>query len=320
MELILDDTFKELYELYYGDLRHQKVLGLINETFSKYDYELVNDVVNIVKTSITLGFTFTRCYDKIVAKVVEKFPIQDDIDLFILNIVLKVLVAYGAKDVEKLLSPRDIFKEVAASYFRVPQKRVTDEMISKIKDASDSFSRKPKEVIGEGFSGWDAYFYGICSQVAKNSRCYLEHTGAVLVRDRIVISTGYNGPPRGLPRCDNRWALDQEFSDKFKDLTVVETKGKCPFIAMNGLEDSNKICIGCHSESNVLVSAAMEGISTKSATLYTTGCIPCGSCLSLIINSGVDAIVVTSLAVRDSNSMYILNQSKLGVRLFDFVK
>ena len=320
MELILDDTFKDLYDLYYGDLRHQRVLELVNETFNKYDYDLINEVVNIVKTSITLGFTFTRCYDKIVSKIVERFPIQDDIDIFILNIVLKVLVASGVKGVEKLLLPRDIFKEVAARYFRVPQKRVTDEMVSRIKDASETFSGRPK-IMDDAFSGWDAYFYGVAFQVARNSRCFIEKEGAILVRDRIVIGTGYNGPPRGLPRCDSRWILDQDFNTKFKDLiSVDDVKGICPFIATNKRVDSKEICIGCHAEANVLVSAAMEGISTKGASLYTTGCIPCGNCLALIINSGIKEIIVSSLEVKDTNSMYLLNQSKLEIRLFDFVK
>jgi len=79
------------------------------------------------------------------------------------------------------------------------------------------------------------------------------------------------------------------------------------------------ICPASHAEVNTIINAAKNGITTKGATLFMSCGIPCCNCLKEIINSGVKEIVVLSLKTYDENSMYLLNNSDIGVRLFGFV-
>ena len=61
---------------------------------------------------------------------------------------------------------------------------------------------------------WDNYFFNVCKTVAENSSCLSRHIGAVMVRDKSIVSTGYNGPPRGVMSCYQRWMVDKEMCDK----------------------------------------------------------------------------------------------------------
>jgi dCMP deaminase len=119
-----------------------------------------------------------------------------------------------------------------------------------------------------------------------------------------------------------RWSLDEAFvkkyGDKIKDQAV---RGRCPrhvigFKSGEGLD----VCPAGHAERNALINAARKGIATKGSLLYMTCGIPCSPCLVEIINAGVDGIVVTSLKVYDDSAMYLIKQSNLKIRLFDFIK
>lgn len=323
MELIIDSNFKRTYELYYEKLRTETVLESINETFMYHDPEVILDTVNVIKTSMTLGFTYSRCYDEVVKKILHRFPIDGDIDKFIVSLVLKVMVVAGSPNIEELMrSPRNIEREVASKHFRVTPRKVTDSMIEDIIAASARFTEDSYSVTDPVVDGWDDYFYNVCRQVARNSKCLSRRIGAVLVRDKSIISTGYNGPPRGIPRCDMRWQLDKAFSDKYlNDIAGVDTKGKCPrkpigFKSGEGLD----ICIATHAEVNAVVNAAMQGIRTKDASLFLSCGIPCHNCMQVIINAGIKDIIVTSLSTYDDTAMYLLRQSDVGIRLFDFIK
>ena len=159
-------------------------------------------------------------------------------------------------------------------------------------------------------------------QTARNSKCLSRRIGCVMVKDKSILSTGYNGPPRGIPRCDMRWEIDQPFIDKYGPMVKgQELEGKCPrypigFKSGEGLE----ICPAAHAERNALINAARNGIATRDTILYMSCGFPCSPCLVEIINAGVKEIVVTSLKIYDSTTMYLLTQSDLGVRLFDFIK
>ena len=169
---------------------------------------------------------------------------------------------------------------------------------------------------------WDEYFYNVCRQVARNSKCLSRRIGSVLVRDKSIISTGYNGPPRGVPSCDKRWKLDKNFRDKYGyDGEEVGVLGRCPrYVLGFNSGEGLSICLASHSERSSLINAARNGIRTKDSVLYMCCGIPCSPCLVEIINAGVKEIVVTSFKVYDENSMYLLNQSNLKFRLFDFIK
>ncbi len=110
--------------------------------------------------------------------------------------------------------------------------------------------------------GWDDYFMSIARVVASRSTCDRKRVGAVLVKDRIILSTGYNGSIRGMPHCDDVGHMMQD--------------GHC--IAT------------IHAEANAIIQAARNGIAIDGATLYTTAS-PCWNCFKMILNAGICRIV-----------------------------
>jgi len=318
----VDDKLKETYLFYYNDMRDEQVLEKINDIISKCDLDVINDTVNITKTSIVLGFSYTKCHDKIIESILNRFPVASDIDEFVVSVVIKVLIATGSLDMGNLLLPtRNVIKEVASKHFRIPPEKVTDYMMESVLDASKRFEQKSYSVEASRVGSWDEYYYALSEQVARNSKCLSRKIGAVMVRDKSVISTGYNGPPRGIPRCDIRWKIDSAFIEKYGKDTIVKTEGLCPrrvigFPSGKGLE----ICPAGHAERNALINAVRHGISSKDAIIYMTCGIPCAPCLVEIINAGIKEIVVTSLLIYDELSSYLLNYSSLSIRMYDFIK
>jgi len=111
-------------------------------------------------------------------------------------------------------------------------------------------------------ASWDEYFMGLARVVATRATCDRKHVGAVLVRERTVLSTGYNGSIRGLPHCDDEGHMME-----------------------------NGHCVATvHAEANAIVQAAKNGVSIEGATIYTTAS-PCWPCFKLIANSGCKRIV-----------------------------
>ena len=109
---------------------------------------------------------------------------------------------------------------------------------------------------------WDTYFMNIAQQVATRATCDRKLVGAVLVRDRTILSTGYNGSTRGTPHCD-------EIGHMMEDGHCVRT---------------------VHAEANAIVQAAKNGVRIEGATIYTTAS-PCWPCFKLIANAGIVCIV-----------------------------
>lgn len=172
---------------------------------------------------------------------------------------------------------------------------------------------------------WDKYFYDNCVSVSKGTKCLSRQIGTVLVKDNSIISTGYNGPPRGVPHCDVRHQYDNRLLAAYKKLDPYFNKNikvtKCPrqilgFKSGEGLE----WCVAGHAEENSILNAARYGIKTKGATLYMNCGIPCSKCLIKIINSGIVEIIVTKFQYYDISSEYLLRQSNLNVRLFSHLK
>jgi len=117
---------------------------------------------------------------------------------------------------------------------------------------------------------WDHYFMAIAQVAATRSSCRRRQVAAVIVKDQRIISTGYNGTPRGLKNCD---------------------EGGCPRCASDAPSGSNLgECVCCHGEENAIVQAAYHGIAVKDATLYTTYS-PCLLCAKMIINAGIREVV-----------------------------
>jgi len=175
-----------------------------------------------------------------------------------------------------------------------------------------------------GYRSWDEYWYNVAKTIGRNSKCLSRKIGAVLVRDKSIVSSGYNGPPRGISTCDKRWFEDSEFMNKYKkefDKIGGAVEGICPrrvigFKSGEGLD----ICVAGHAERNSLINAAREGISTKETTMYMTCGVPCSPCLVEIINAGVEELVVTGFGYYDESAAYLAQQSNIKIRIFDFIK
>ncbi|MFH1768805.1 MAG: cytidine/deoxycytidylate deaminase family protein [Candidatus Omnitrophota bacterium] len=117
---------------------------------------------------------------------------------------------------------------------------------------------------------WNKYFLQVAELVASRSTCLRRKVGAVLVRDKRILATGYNGAPSGLAHCDLTGCL----------------RGKLRIPA----GERHELCRGLHAEQNVLLQAAMHGVSVKTSTLYITN-FPCSICAKMIINAGINEIV-----------------------------
>jgi len=180
---------------------------------------------------------------------------------------------------------------------------------------------------------WDKWFYDMCVAVSKNSKCLSRQIGSLLVKDNSILSTGYNGPPRGVWPCDLRWKIDtsiqvaafgkelniEEIEEKYKN----ELKGKCPrYIKEFGFKSGQGLewCVAGHSERNTLINAARMGIKTKGCKLYMSCGIPCTPCLVEIINAGITEIIVTDFDFYDVSSRYLLKYGNLQYRLYSHLK
>jgi len=117
---------------------------------------------------------------------------------------------------------------------------------------------------------WDEYFLSITREVATRSTCLRRHVGAILVREKRILTTGYNGAPRGLPHCSEAGCLREEQN------------------VPSG--ERHELCRGLHAEMNAMLQAAVHGIRIEGATLYSTT-YPCSLCAKMLINCGVVRIV-----------------------------
>ena len=169
---------------------------------------------------------------------------------------------------------------------------------------------------------WDNYFFNVCKTVAENSSCLSRHIGAVMVKDKSIVSAGYNGPPRGVMQCDQRWMVDKEMCDKARfdqDDLPDHIIGMCPrYVSEMGFSSGQGLewCVAGHAERNTLINAARAGIKTKNCKLYMDCGVPCTPCLVEIINSGIEEIIVTKYEFYDQSAKYLLEQSNLKIRLY----
>lgn len=134
-------------------------------------------------------------------------------------------------------------------------------------------------------SSWDTYFMGIADAVSKKSHCLSHQFGAIAVKDRVVLSTGYNGPPRAYPHC----GVMQNPN------IVLDPKMQCPRHAIGyksgeGLD----VCPAVHAELNALIQAARFGVCLNGATLYITSPTPCRECAKAIVNAGIIEVVYSN--------------------------
>lgn len=180
---------------------------------------------------------------------------------------------------------------------------------------------------------WDQWYHEICQTVAKKSNCLSRKIGAILVRDKAIVSQGYNGPPRGVQLCHERWFTDKKLREKagfqdwglndFADKFKRDLEGVCPrYVKELGFKSGQGLewCVAGHAERNVLINAARSGIKTKGCIMYMDCGVPCSPCLVEIINAGIEEIVVTKMEYYDVSAEYLLSQSNLKVRVYDHLK
>ena len=144
-----------------------------------------------------------------------------------------------------------------------------------------------------GRPSWDEYFMQVANVVKTRSTCLSSAKGAVLIRGRQIISTGYNGTPAGTKHCDEGGCA--------RCLAVKEGRLK------SGQDLGSCACV--HAEENAIVQAAKNGISTDGCTLYSTHS-PCTYCSKTIINAGIKK-VVASTAYPDELGVRLMKEAGL---------
>jgi len=142
---------------------------------------------------------------------------------------------------------------------------------------------------------WDHYFMNIAEAVKTRATCMSAKKGAIIVKNKQIVSTGYNGTARGIEHC---------------------MKGGCPRCTARHMGkirsgDYSLTCTCCHSEENAIVQAAHHGISTNGATMYTTF-TPCSTCARMIINAGIVEVVAKVIYPDDVGTSML---KEAGVKL-----
>jgi dCMP deaminase len=130
-------------------------------------------------------------------------------------------------------------------------------------------------------ASWDEYFMRIAIQAAARSTCDRKHVGAVIVRDKTILSTGYNGSIRGLPHCDD----------------------------IGHMLENDHCVATVHAEANAIIQAAKNGTAIDGADIYITAS-PCWSCFKLIANSGIKRILYLEF-YRDERILTIAPQANI---------
>lgn len=182
---------------------------------------------------------------------------------------------------------------------------------------------------------WDSYYLSICNVVAQNSKCLSRKIGSIIVKDKSIISTGYNGPASHVPSCSKRWIYDTKFRaelNRIDNIRKVDRDTPIPMAYLDLGYEQNvcprqglyyksgeglEWCVASHSERNAIFQAAKCGISIKDTTIYMNWILPCKECLNAIINSGIKEIVCTSLEYYDKMSEWIVTSSGIIVRTYE---
>jgi dCMP deaminase len=136
---------------------------------------------------------------------------------------------------------------------------------------------------------------GITDLVAQRSTCLRRQVGALLVKEKNILSTGYNGAPRGLAHC--------------LDVGCLREQQNVP----SG--EKHELCRGLHAEQNAIIQAAYHGVSIRDATLYCTT-LPCVICTKMLINAGIQKIIYRE-GYADPLSLEMLKEAKIDLKQID---
>ena len=139
---------------------------------------------------------------------------------------------------------------------------------------------------------WDEYFLKLAFEVLKRSTCLRRAVGAIIVKDRRILATGYNGVPSGLRHCEETGCLREQ-------LGVPSGQ-------------RHEICRGLHAEQNAIIQAARYGIDIEGSSIYITT-EPCSVCAKMLINAGIKEIVFAT-AYPDKLSEELLGETDILIR------
>jgi dCMP deaminase len=139
---------------------------------------------------------------------------------------------------------------------------------------------------------WDEYFMGIAKLTSERSTCLRRKVGAIIVRDKQVAATGYNGAPKGIAHCDEKGGCLRE------KLGIPSG-------------ERHELCRALHAEQNAIIQAATSGQSIEGATIYITH-QPCVICAKMIINAGIRKIIVNE-GYPDEFAVEILDEAGLKI-------
>lgn len=142
---------------------------------------------------------------------------------------------------------------------------------------------------------WDHYFMEMAEVVAKRSTCLRRQVGAVLVKDRRLLTSGYNGAPSGMAHCAETGCLRQQMN------------------VPSGQQ--HEMCRGLHAEQNAIIQAALHGISIKDSVLYVTH-QPCVICAKMMINAGVKTVIMKD-AYPDELSERMLREADIRLQIIE---
>ena len=142
---------------------------------------------------------------------------------------------------------------------------------------------------------WDSYFISIAELISQRSTCLRRHVGAVVVKDKRILATGYNGAPAGFKHCSEVGCIRAT-----RDIPSGER---------------HELCRGIHAEQNAVVQAAAFGVSIRDAAVYSTH-FPCVLCTKLLINAGVRRLVVRE-TYPDELSEAMLKEAKVEISIVE---
>jgi dCMP deaminase len=138
---------------------------------------------------------------------------------------------------------------------------------------------------------WDEYFMNISDQVATRSTCLRRQVGAVIVKEKRILATGYNGAPSGLEHCLTKGCLREQLG------------------IPSG--ENQELCRGLHAEQNAIIQAALHGVRLNDAIIYSTH-KPCVLCSKMIINAGLKEIRYVE-GYPDKLADELLNEARINV-------
>ena len=150
----------------------------------------------------------------------------------------------------------------------------------------------PEGNVPDDRPSWDEYFMDIARLVSKRSTCLRRKVGAILVKDKRILTTGYNGVPSGIRHC--------------LDVGCLRAQTNVP----SG--ERHELCRGLHAEQNAIIQAALHGVSIKGATLYCTN-HPCIICTKMLINARIAGIVYHE-GYSDDMAKDLLREAHIEVR------